>query len=47
MVGMLAILDLKSQSIGSDDSPDTMAAFHDAVIGHGNLPLDVLSQTGH
>jgi uncharacterized protein (DUF885 family) len=46
MVGMLEILDLRSQSIGSDNSPDTMAAFHDEVIGHGNLPLEVLSQIG-
>jgi uncharacterized protein (DUF885 family) len=46
MVGMLEILDLRSQSIGSDDSPDTMAEFHDAVIGHGNLPLEVLSRIG-
>jgi uncharacterized protein (DUF885 family) len=46
MVGMLAILDLRSQSIGSDASPDAMAEFHDAVIGHGNLPLEVLSPIG-
>jgi uncharacterized protein (DUF885 family) len=46
MVGMLEILDLRSQSIGSDDSTDAMAAFHDAIIGHGNLPLEVLSRIG-
>jgi uncharacterized protein (DUF885 family) len=46
MVGMLEILDLRSRSIGSDDSPNAMAEFHDAVIGHGNLPLEVLSQIG-
>ena len=46
MVGMLEILDLRNESIGSDDSPEAMAAFHDAIIGHGNLPLEVLSRIG-
>ncbi len=42
MVGMLEILQMRSE-YGTDlGEPDSFAAFHDLMIGEGNLPLTVL-----
>lgn len=44
MVGMLAILDLRSASGASIEDADALAAFHQQIIGRGNLPMTVIAR---
>ncbi len=42
MIGQREILRLRAQLEARDGDRFDRQAFHDAVIGHGSLPLDVL-----
>jgi uncharacterized protein (DUF885 family) len=42
MIGQREILRLRAQLEARDGDRFDLQAFHDAVIGHGSLPLDVL-----
>jgi uncharacterized protein (DUF885 family) len=42
MMGQREIMDLRAQLEARDGDRFDHQAFHDEVIGHGSLPLDVL-----
>ncbi len=42
MVGMLAILEMRDELGVRVTEPESLAAFHDLIIGRGNVPLSVL-----
>lgn len=44
MVGLIALLDLRERFAQEMGEGFELARFHEIAIGHGNLPLEVLSR---